>query len=44
MHLQYSGLTVEDLKRSGRAEATEVLIELGLTPVHRQRVLKNLSR
>ena len=43
MNLQGSGLTLEDLKKAGREEATEVLKELGLTPVQRQRALKDLG-
>ena len=43
MNLQHSGLTPQDLKKAGRAEATEVLIQLGFPPVQRQRALKDLG-
>ena len=43
LQLQHSGFTLQDLQKAGREEATELLKELGCSPVQRQRALKELG-
>ena len=43
MKLYYRQLTLEDLQTVGLAEATEVLRELGFTPLQRLSALKALD-